>query len=211
MLVTRIAKVRRERNRYEISVEGGPAFRVSETILAKSGLYSGMSIDEESIDKIVLADARERAHQAAVNFISYRPRSSKEVSDKLTRKGFEPEIVAAVVDRMRELMLLNDVEFARMFIRDKLRGKPMGRALLRQKLREKGISFQASESVIKEYVTDENEQEAATALAMRKLKASQSRFSRLETPLRQKRIAEYLLNRGFSSEIAYKTAKNIIR
>jgi SOS response regulatory protein OraA/RecX len=60
-------------------------------------------------------------------------------------------------------------------------------------------------------VTDENEQEAATALAKRKLKASQSRFSRLETPLRQKRIAEYLLNRGFSSEVAYKTAKNIIR
>ena len=211
MLVTRIAKIRRERNRYEISVDGGPAFQVSETILAKSGLYNGMSIDEESINKIVQTDALERAHQAAVNFISYRPRSSKEVSDKLTRKGFAPDLVGAVVDRLRELMLLNDLEFARMFIRDKLRGKPMGRALLRRKLHEKGISFQASERVIKEYVTDENEQEAATALAMRKLKASQSRFSKLETPLRQKRIADYLLNRGFSSEIAYKTAKNIIR
>ena len=211
MLVTRIVKIRRQRNRYEISVDGETSFQVSETLLVKSGLHNGMSIEESTISDIVLADARERAHQVAVNFISYRPRSSREVNEKLTRKGFAPEIAAAVVDRLRELMLLNDLEFARMFVRDKLKGKPMGRALLRRKLLEKGLSFQAAERVIKEYVTDENEQEAATAVATRKLKASHSRFSKLETKVRQKRIADYLLNRGFSSEVAYRTAKNIIR
>ena len=211
MLISRIQKRRRERNRYQIFVDDEPAFNVSESVLTKAGLYNGKSIDQETIDEIVLADSREQAHQVAINFISYRPRSSKEVTDKLTRKGFAVDLVREEVERLRELMLINDLEFARMFTRDKLRGKPMGRALLRRKLLDKGISFQATERVLKEYVTDENEQEAARTLATRKLKASRARFSELEPAVRQKRLADYLLNRGFSTEIAYKIARSVIR
>lgn len=211
MLITTIQKSRREHNRYEVFVDEKPAFHVSETVLTKSGLYSGKSIDQETIDRIKLADSREQAHQVAVNFISYRPRSSKEVTDKLTRKGFASDIVREEVEQLRELMLINDLEFARMFIRDKLRGKPMGRALLRRKLLDKGISFQATERVLREYVTDENEQEAARVLATRKLKMSRVRFADLEPAVRQKRLADYLLNRGFSTEVAYKIARTIIR
>jgi len=211
MLITKILKSRRERNRYEVFVDEKSALTVSESVLARSGLYDGKPIDQETIDGLSLADSRERAHQTAVNFISYRPRSSKEVSDKLTRKGFGADLVRAEVEQLRSLMLINDLEFARMFIRDKLRGKPMGRALLRRKLLEKGISFQATERVLKEYVTDETELEAARALATRKLKASRARFSNLEPPMRQKRLADYLLNRGFSTEVAYKIARSISR
>jgi regulatory protein len=211
MLITRIQKRRRERNRYEISLDEQPSFQVSETILAKAGLYTGKTIDQETVDGLLLADSRERAHQLAVNFISYRPRSSKEVTDRLVRKGFAAELANEVVVRMRELGLLNDLEFARMFVRDKLRGKPMGRGLLRRKLHEKGISFQATERVVKEYVTDESEQEAAKKLATRKFNVSRTRFSKLEPAVCQKRLADYLLARGFSAEVAYKTARSIIR
>ena len=211
MLITRIQKRRRERNRYEISLDDGPAFQVSETLLVKAGLHSGKTIDQETIDGLLLADSRERAHQLAINFISYRPRSSKEVTDRLVKKGFEAEVAQSVVERMRELGLLNDLEFARMFIRDKLLGKPMGRALLKRKLLEKGISFQASERVVKEYVSDESESDAANALATRKFKMSRARFSKLEPAVCQKKLADYLLNRGFSAEVAYKTARTIIR
>jgi regulatory protein len=211
MLITKILKSRRERNRYDVFVDEKPAFRVSETVLAKTGLYTGRRLEEAEVELIVLADSRERAHQIAVNFISYRPRSTKEVVDKLTRKGFSQDLTHLVVDRLRELKLINDLEFARMYVRDKLRGKPMGRAMIRRKLLEKGLSFQATERVLKEYITDENEQEAAKVLAQRKLKMSHSRFSTLEPAVRQKRLADYLLHRGFSSEIAYKIARNVIR
>jgi regulatory protein len=108
-------------------------------------------------------------------------------------------------------LLINDLEFARMFLRDKLRGKPMGRALLRRKLHEKGISYQSTEHILNECITAESEQEAAKTLATRKLKMSPTRLSKLYPAVRQKRLAEYLLNRGFSVEIAYKTARSIIR
>lgn len=211
MLVTKILKSRRERNKYEVFIDEQSAFQVSEAVVTKTGLYAGRRIDEKTVEEIVQADTFERAYQMAVNFISYRPRSSKEVIDRLVRKGFTQDLAHQITDRLREVKLLNDLEFARMFIRDKLRGKPMGKAMMRRKLLEKGISFQLTERIIKEYVTDESEQEAARALATRKLKISQSRFSGLDPSTRQKRLADYLLARGFSSEVAYKTVRSIIR
>jgi hypothetical protein len=40
---------------------------------------------------------------------------------------------------------------------------------------------------------------------------SRARLSKLGLAVRQKRLADYLLNRGFSVEVAYKTARSIIR
>ena len=211
MLITKILKSRRERNKYEIFIDDKPGLRVSESTLAKSALYTGKALDERAIEQIVEADSRERAHQAAVNFISYRPRSTKEILDKLARKGFSHELALEVVVQLNEHNLLNDLQFARMFVRDKLRGKPMGKAMLRRKLLEKGIPFQLSEGVLKEYVTEENEQEAAKTLALRKMEMSRTRFSALDPLVRQKRLIDYLLSRGFSQDIAYKKARSILQ
>jgi regulatory protein len=211
MLITKILKSRRERNKYEVFIDDKPGLCVSESTLAKSGLYTGKDLDEGAIERIVEADFRERAHQVAVNFISYRPRSSKEIVDKLARKGFSRDLALEVVDQLKELNLVNDLQFARMFVRDKLLGKPMGKAMLRRKLLEKGIAFQLSERVLKEYVTEENEQAAAKTLAVRKMRTSRARFSALDPLARQKRLIDYLLSRGFSHDIAYKTARSIVQ
>jgi regulatory protein len=210
MLITKILKSRGARNTYEVFIDDRPGLRISETTLTSSGFYTGKVIDESTLDTAIQADARERAYQTAVNLISYRPRSSKEIIDKLTRKGFPHELALVVVDRLRELDLLNDLKFARMYVRDKLLGKPMGKALLRRKLIEKGIAFQISERVLKEYVTEEDEQRAAEALATRKMRVSRTRFSALDPIARRKRLIDYLLSRGFSQDIAYKTARSMV-
>jgi regulatory protein len=210
MLITKILKSRGARNTYEIFIDDRPGLRISETTLTSSGFFAGKDIDESTLEQAIQADARERAYQMAVNLISYRPRSSKEIIDKLTRKGFPHELALVVVDRLRELELLNDLNFARMFVRDKLLGKPMGKALLRRKLLEKGIAFQISERVLKEYVTEEDEQKAAEALATRKMRVSRTKFSALDPIARRKRLIDYLLSRGFSQDIAYKTARSMV-
>jgi regulatory protein len=210
MVITKILKSRGGRNIYEVFVDDKPCLTVGETTLASSGFYTGKVVDARALENVIQADARERAHQTAVNFISYRPRSSKEIIDKLTRKGFAQELALEEVDRLRELNLLNDLTFARMFVRDKLLGKPMGKALLRRKLLEKGIAFQISERVLKECVTEEEEQKAAEVLATRKMKVSRTRFSALDPSARRKRLIDYLLSRGFSQDIAYKTARSMI-
>ena len=211
MLITKIQRSRRERNRYEVVVDEKPALRISEMLLLKWGLYAGMELDEPAFVKLSAAADRESAYQHALNFISYRPRSSKEILDKLSRHNFDRDLARQVIDLLKDQHLLDDAEFARMYVRDRLKGKPMGRSLLRKKLMEKGISFQLSDRVLKEYVTDEDEEAAAKALLARKLKASAARFSKLDALTRQKRLMDYLVQRGFSFEIASKTARSLNR
>lgn len=211
MLVTKIQRSRRERNRYDVYIDENPILRMSDTLLVRWGLSVGMEIDETTFEKILAAEKRESAYQQALNFVSYRPRSSKEVLDKLARKSFDRDVALQVVDLLKDQHYLNDIEFARMYVRDRLKGKPMGRSLLRKKLMEKGLSFQISDRVLKEYLTDEDEEAAAKALLTRKLRASAARFSKLDTLTRQKRLMEYLVQRGFSFEIASKTARSLNR
>lgn len=211
MLITKIQRSRRERSRYDVYIDEKPALRVSETILVKSGIFAGGEIDQATVDALSAAERRESAYQQALSFISYRPRSSKEVLDKLVRKCFERDLAHHVVDLLKDQRFLNDIEFARMYVRDRLKGKPMGKALLRKKLMEKGISFQLSERVLKEYVTEADEEAAAKTLLTRKLRASAARFSKMDALTRQKRLMEYLVQRGFSFEIASRTARSVNR
>jgi regulatory protein len=211
MLITKIQRCRRERDRYDVYIDERPALRVSETFLVKSGLAAGGEIDQDTFDRLSAAEERECAYRNALNFVSYRPRSSKEVLDKLAKKSCERDLAIQIVDLLKDQHLLNDVEFARMYVRDRLKGKPMGKALLRKKLMEKGISFQLSERVLREYVTEEDEEAAAKTLVTRKMKSGASRFSKMDPLARQKRLLAYLLQRGFSFEIASKTARSLNR
>ncbi len=207
MLITKIVKARKERNSYVVFIDEAPAFQVSDEVLMKFGLLTGRRIDERMVEEIASEEAFSRARMTALNFISYRPRSSKEVTDKLSHKGFSSDLAKKVVHKLREANLVSDLEFARMLVRDKLRGKPMGKAMIRRKLLEKGISFQIIERVLKEYVSEEDEQQAAARLAAKKLKLSRSRFAELDSLKQQKRMVDYLLSRGFSTEVALKTVR----
>lgn len=209
MLITKITKSRKERNGYVVFIDEAPAFQVSDEVLMKFGLLTGKQIDERMVEEIASAEAFSRARKIALNFISYRPRSSKEIVNKLSHKGFSSKLARQVVHQLREVNVVSDLEFARMLVRDKLRGKPMGKAMIRRKLLEKGISFQIIERVLKEYVSEEDEQQAAARLAAKKLKLSRSRFAGLDSVKQQKRMVDYLLSRGFSTEVALKTVRVI--
>jgi regulatory protein len=215
VIITKILKSRRwqshaQRKGYAIYIDEALAFTVSEDVLLKFGLRTGMRIDEKTVELIASAEALQRAKAIALNFLSYRPRSSKEIINKLLSKGFSADLAKQVVQHMQSLDLLDDLEFARMFVRDKLRGKPMGKAMMRRKLMEKGIAPQMVERVLGEYISDEDEQQAAAKLLEKKLKRAPDRFSKLDAARQKKRLIDYLLSRGFSSEVATRTVRSAL-
>lgn len=210
MLITKITKNRKERNSYSIYIDEALAFHVSDEVFVKFGLGLGKRLDEKTVELIASAEAFERAKKIALHFLSYRPRSSKEVVRKLQTQGYSTDLAKQVVHHLHSLDLIDDLQYARMFVRDKLRGRPMGKAMMRRKLMERGISFHMIEQVLKEYISEEDEQEAAAKLAAKKLQVQRERFAKLDLAKKQKRLLDYLLNRGFSSEVAAKTVRSLI-
>lgn len=210
MYITKILRKKARLPLYSVYVDGSLAFDLSDEVFVKFGLKTGDRIDEQMVEKISTAEAFFRAQRLAVNFLSYRPRGSKEVLDHMRKKGYSPELGRKVIQNLQKLGMINDEEFARMFVRDRMKRKPIGKAWLRRALQEKGISPHLVEKVFREYLSDEEQQKAAEELALRRLRLASATFEKLDAPRKRKRLLEYLLRRGFSTDIAVATVRNVL-
>ncbi|MDZ4133246.1 MAG: RecX family transcriptional regulator, partial [Dethiobacteria bacterium] len=87
-------------------------------------------MDEDSVLK--------KARYLVLRLLTYRARSTKEVSDYLNRKGFTEEIVKGIIGEMTAYGYLNDHKFAKDFIAYcKIRGNGMKK--VRYELALKGL------------------------------------------------------------------------
>jgi len=211
VVITRIAKRKNKQRTFAVSVDGAFAFDVSDSVLLKYGLKVDDNIDERKIAEIKESDRRKEAQLIAVNFISYRARSSREVIDRLIHKGFSRDLAESVVHHFESVSLINNLEFARMFVRDKLQRKPTGRALLQKLLVAKGIPSSTIDQVLRENITEEDQKLAAKELASRRLRLTKRSMARLDPMKQRQRLTGYLLRHGFSNEIVQKTIQSLFR
>jgi len=98
-----------------------------------------------------------KTKEQAINLLSYRARSKKELKDRLLQKGNIPEYVDEVIANLEKVGLVNDREFASMWIME--RGRTRGPHKLRNELLIKGIS----EEIITSALADSNISETGVA------------------------------------------------
>jgi len=70
-----------------VHLDGVPALELSDWTIGKYGLRTGDDLDEHTVDKIKSTEAETQAKNIAINYLSYRQRSSKEIIDHLIKKG----------------------------------------------------------------------------------------------------------------------------
>jgi regulatory protein len=75
----------------------------------------------------------------ALHFLSYRARSEKELRDKLVLKNAPADIIERVIASLKEHKFLNDVEFAKQFIEQRLRFRPKSLRIIKMELKQKGV------------------------------------------------------------------------
>jgi len=109
--------------------------------------------------------------------------------------------VETVLDRLTESGYLDDRAFAQNYIQSRFASHPSGRRLLDMKLRAKGIPTTAIREALDE-IKPEAEEAAAHDLAKKKTAV----LKNLEPTARKRRIFQFLINRGFSPDIASKYA-----
>lgn len=132
----------------------------------------------------------------ALRLLTYRPRSEEEMNRRLQARGFAAQIVAATVNKLKEVGLLDDERFARDLATFRLATRPVGRIRLQQELQQHGVSQQLAAATAKNLLTPETEMAAARKLAQkyrRRPGEDDRRFSR--------RLARFLWQRGYDGEI----------
>lgn len=113
---------------------------------------------------------------------------------KLRTKKISEDEIGKTLEVLIRNKLLDDVEFAKMYVRDRNVLRPTGTYLLRLELKKLGID----ENIIVETLAEQNEEE----LAKRALELK----SRLQDADFEKK-AQFLQRRGFSNSVIFKILK----
>jgi regulatory protein len=159
---------------------------------------------EQTRFDVAADEAYEDAMERAGRLLAIRPRSEREVRDRLAAAGCDPGVAERVVGRLRELRLLDDLAFARQWIDERSRRKGVGPAVLTAELRRKGVDPELAGAALAEAGLDE------TALATEQAVRLVGRVAR--RPLREQgaRLHLMLLRRGFGAEAAESAVKAVL-
>ena len=139
----------------------------------------------------------------AFRLLSFRMRSKDEMRGRLVKKGYTGSEVNEVLDKLERLNYLNDTEFARMWVKNRVESKPLGSALIRRELKQKGIAPDIIKDVLDELLKGYDEYEAARELVLKKIYKIKVKDNRL-----LQRLSGYLARRGFSYEVIQKVLKS---
>ena len=198
MRITDIARQKKRSNRLSIFLDGEFAFGLDEETVFKHGLKIGLELDEDRIVQVLGDEQRKKAKDAAFHYLSFRPRTIKEVRDKLREKDYEETIVQETIALLERLGLLDDRDFAARWIAERLRLKPRGRRLLFSELIKKGISRETAEEALSEAFANIDERTLAADL----LRKRAARYGAAEPRQAFRKMNDFLIRKGFDFEVA---------
>lgn len=184
--------------RRKIYIDQQLFIEIDDTIVSELDLYIGKEVTDHLIDIIQQKEALTKAKNDSIRFLSYRPRSEWEIKNKLKDKKYQSEIIEKTIHLLKEKNMVNDREFSRMWIKDRLTNKPLGKLRLRKELYNKGIRRELIENTIHSFFQkEEDELELAYQLIRQKKDSLQLKNIQLEP----KKIINLLKNRGFSYHV----------
>jgi regulatory protein len=208
--VVNLKRKKRTKEWYLIYLNDGREILSYIDFIVKFKVKVGKQLTEEQIKEMKSESEVILAKEIAYRFISYKPRTLKEVSDKLKAKGFQSDLVSKVVEELKNYGFINDLEYARNFVLNRSRSKTLGELALRRELLSKGISSEIVDEVLSERENLIDEFEIALDLAQGKLKQIKSLKKRKKGRDEYKRrIYEFLLRRGFKFETINRVMREV--
>jgi regulatory protein len=189
--LTAIVVQKNSPNRVNIHLDGEFAFGLARIVAA--WLKVGQEISEQKIEQLLAEDARERAYQQAMLFLSYRARSESEIRRNLRKHEIPEAVIEQTLERLRGDGLANDSQFASAWVENRNTFRPRSRRMMAMELRQKGLDEEAIKAAV-ETVDDE-----ASAYEAAQKKAA--RWKDLEWNDFRRKLSEFLARRGFSYSV----------
>ena len=124
--------------RFTVTLEDGTEIKSTLNVVTDLRIYTGRELDEAALRELQAASALARTKNRAMDLLSRRPMSAKELYDKLVEKGEPAEASAAAVRWLLDNRFLNDELYAGMVVRH-YAGKGYGIGRIRQELHRRGI------------------------------------------------------------------------
>ncbi|NOT35229.1 MAG: regulatory protein RecX [Candidatus Eisenbacteria bacterium] len=142
---------------------------------------------------------QEAVREAALKMLERRRRTRSDLARRLRDKGFDATEIDAVLDRLIAVGLVNDLEYARVYLESRWGRRASGWRRLEQDLRGRGIT--AADIAAARAGFDSSERPASEVeLARRVITQSARRMAALDASTRRRRLYALLVRRGFDSD-----------
>ena len=196
MRITRIEPQKKRPGRRNIYIDGSFAIGVGAETLLRSGLRTGDEVDPAFLSTLERTERESALKAAALRLLSARPRSVRELRDRLRQKKFPQGEITVVLADLERAGLLDDGRFARMLIRDTMIFRPSAKRVLKQKLLRHGISRSVADEALQDTLTDASEMEGAEEAARKYLGGRVG--PRTSPAITRRRLAGFLMRRGYN-------------
>ena len=189
-------KGQKNKNRVNVYIDESFSFGIDREIWIQKKYKIGDELKDEDISLIKQEDDRSVVFDKLLHFLSFRPRSKKEVLTKLNDLVKRYEVSESnqekIIDKLKKYGYVNDEEFGIWWIGQRKK-RLKGKKLVRQELYEKGLDQKLIDKLLAEE-TVAGKEEARMVIDKNKWRFRGESFKI------KKKMQEMLLRRGFTWE-----------
>lgn len=149
------------------------------------------------------------ARSIVLRQLTNSPKSRLQLARKLAERNVPEEVAEAVLDRFEEVRLIDDADFAEMWVRSRSQSRKLARGALRRELADKGIDTETAEQALAQ-VSDDDERNAARDLVARRLRAGTDLSDRAERDKQTRRLASMLARKGYQPSTAFRIVGEVL-
>lgn len=202
--ITTIEPQKKKVNRFNVYLDGSFGLGIDAETLLKNNLKVGQHLSEKQLSELISREETSKLTDKTLRFLSFRPRSEKETINYLSQKiaksqnisfkqAQESLIIKSIMKKLKKYNYLDDGEFAKWWVRSRIKSKPKGPFIIKRELMVKGINKEIINAVLSKYP---NQTEIAQRAVEKKLKS----WKNLPDLDFKKRVYSYLSTRGFGFE-----------
>ncbi|WP_407557030.1 regulatory protein RecX [Winogradskyella sp. 4-2091] len=140
------------------------------------------------------------------SYCAYQERCHKEVRTKLKDMRMIPEAIDVILVHLIEHNFLNEERFAQAFVRGKFRIKKWGKNRLVRELKQREISKYSIDNALKEIDLDDYYQTLDELTQKRIAQVKENNVFK-----KKKKVADYLLYRGWESHLIYEKLNEYLK
>jgi regulatory protein len=151
------------------------------------------------------ASRDEQARALCLRLLTARARTRAELAAQLTKRGYPDDVSARVLDRLTDVGLVDDEDFAEQWVRSRRVNAGKGRRALASELRTKGIDDEVIAAALEDIDSDA-ERSRAEQLVADKLRRERLTDDTDDVKV-ARRLVGMLARRGYGQSMAFDVVK----
>ena len=190
------------KDKYKLFLDNNEVITLYEDVIIDNNLLIKKEIDNDTLNNLMNQNNDVYAYNVALNYISIKMRSIKEIKEYLIKKGFSTLIINKIIDKLINNGYLNDVNFTKAFINDQINLSTKGPYKIRKEL----VKYGVDESIIESEISNIDNniiKEKLSGLIKKQVKIKKGSVNSLKL-----KLVSYFTNLGYDKQLVLDELSN---